>query len=217
MASPFELYRKINEEVFSIHPDVTMKLSVTINSPVETRFNGTVISELHNEFVTDNGLITTNIKYRYNLSLSPKRFYKFGVSLDWDTYPDFVDFVDDIVDLLDERKESSPFKTVKNEFGETVRISCDASMCKSIKVVDIFGNRIDAFPIVLTYRNTIKTEPGIKLVFGEQPDLSYEIPIKRFRGLQYFLKTYNPLNHASNMINYLVSTPLLGTNRKKVK
>ena len=75
MASPFEYYKKINEEVFSLHPDVTLKISVLINQPIETRTHETFINELHNEFVTDKGAITTNIKYKYTLSLSPKRFY----------------------------------------------------------------------------------------------------------------------------------------------
>lgn len=216
MASPFEMYRKINEEVFSLHPDVTLKLSVQINTPIESRTGETFINELHNEFVTKQGTITTNIKYSYLLSLSPKRFYSYGISLSWDIYPDFIDFVNDIVELSDETKESSPFKTIYNEFGEVIKISCDSSICKIIRLEDIYGNMITAYPTVLSYRNNTKTEYGVRLVFGEKEDLSYDVSLKRMKGLQYFLNTYNPLIHASTMVNYLVTTPLLGTNRKNI-
>lgn len=216
MTSPFKMYRRINEEVFSLHPDVTIKISVQLNQPIESKTGETYISELHNEFITQQGTITTNIKYAYYLSLSPKRFYSYGISLTWDVYPDFIDFVNEIVDLTDETKETSPFETIYNEFGEVVKIKCDSSICKTIKVEDRFGNSLTATPIVCSYRNDTVTEYGVRLMFGQQIDLSYDIPIKRFKGLKYFLQTYNPLNHASNMINYLVTTPLLGTNRKKI-
>ena len=214
MASPFEYYKKINEEVFSLHPDVTLKISVLINQPVESRTHETFINELHNEFVTSKGAITTNIKYKYTLSLSPKRFYSYGLLIDWENYADLIDFVDDIVYLGDTKNDLSPFKIVRNEFDEVVNIKCDNTISKTIRLEDAFGNSIEARPTIISYRNNTKVYPGVRLVFGEQNDLAYDVTLKRFRGFQRFLMTFNPLHLASNMINYLVTTPLLGTNQK---
>ena len=205
MASPFEYYKRINEEVFSLHPDVTLKISVLINQPVESRTHETFINELHNEFVTSKGAITTNIKYKYNLSLSPKRFYSYGLLIDWENYADLIDFVDDIVYLGDTKNDLSPFKIVRNTISKTIRLE------------DAFGNSIEARPTVISYRNNTKVYPGVRLVFGEQNDLAYDVTLKRFRGFQRFLMTFNPLHLASNMINYLVTTPLLGTNQRIIK
>ena len=111
----------------------------------------------------------------------------------------------------------SPFKIVRNEFDEVVNIKCDNTISKTIRLEDAFGNSIEARPTIISYRNNTKVYPGVRLVFGEQNDLAYDVTLKRFRGFQRFLMTFNPLHLASNMINYLVTTPLLGTNQKIIK
>lgn len=217
MPDAFEYYKRINQEVFQLHQEVTLKISVLINQPIESKSHEIFINKLHNEFITNNNSITTNIKYKYSMSLSPKKFYSYGISLDWEVYSDFLDFVDKIVFLTDEKNEYSPFKIIKNEFGETINIKCDNTLVKSINLEDQFGNYLEAKPIIISYKNNTIIKPGVRLIFGEQPDLSFDITIKRFYGLQRFLLTFNPLILASNMVNYLVTTPLLGTNKKILK
>lgn len=210
MAS-FDIYTKAVEQVFELDYRLTLKIEVLFNETRKRKIGEEIKENFHNEFIIGGSNITTNLKYRYRLVLSPKGDRENILYIDWDNYDDLFMAIERSIAICDPDNPNTPFQRIIDDTGEIIDIRCDSLKVKYQKVMDRWKNTLDMIPFVLIDNSTGNTTEAIRFRFSA--DSCYDIPISRIRGLRRFLMTYNPVLHAGAIARYMASTPLLGSNR----
>lgn len=210
MAS-FDIYTKAVEQVFELDYRLTLKIEVLFNETRKRKIGEEIKENFHNEFIIGGSNITTNLKYRYRLVLSPKGDRENILYIDWDNYDDLFMAIERSIAICDPNNPNTPFQRIIDDTGEIIDIRCDSLKVKYQKVMDRWKNTLDMIPFVLIDNSTGNTTEAIRFRFSA--DSCHDIPISRIRGLRRFLMTYNPVLHAGAIARYMASTPLLGSNR----
>lgn len=208
----FENYNKVVEQIFELNYQLTLKMEVTFNNTIK-RINTEIKENFHTEYVVGANKLTTNLRYRYRMRLSP-RGETVGVIIDWDNYDDLCTIIDEAIDICDPGNKTSPFKRMYSTAGDLLDIKCDSLKVRYLHLEDRFGDRLDLIPFVLIDDYNGKLTEAMKFRFNN--DLIFDVPVSRLKGFRRFLMTYNPLLHAGAMARYMSMTPLLGTNRQNM-
>lgn len=208
----FETYSKVVEQVFELSYKLTLKLEVTFNNSIK-KINNDIEEHFHTEYIVGGNQITTNLKYKYRLKLSP-RGEKGGVIIDWDNYDDLFSVLEESINVCDSSNERSPFTRKYSAAGDLIDITCNNLLVKYQTFSDKYNNTIYLIPCVLIDEYNSTLTEAIRIRFNN--DSTFDIPISRIKGFRRFLMTYNPLIHAGAMVRYMAMTPLLGNNRNNM-
>ena len=213
----FDSYTKISDIVFDlVFNKFTLKLNVMFNETNKNKMTSEERQEnLHNEYIVQKGTITTSLKYRYSLVLEIRGDFKNSFYLDWNNYDYFCTAVERLVHLADPSNPETPFKRKYRDTGELVDIKFDNLRVLPSIVKDRYGNVLEFIPFVLygTGNEDIVTE-AVKIIVNNE--ITFDIPIRYMAGFKRFLMTYNPLHHATQLVNYISSTNLIGSNLSKI-
>ena len=208
----FEMYSKVVEQVFELSYKLTLKLEVTFNNSIK-RMDKNIDEHFHTEYIIGGNQITTNLKYRYRLRLSP-RGDRGGIYIDWDNYDDLFNVIEESIIVCDPKSDKCPFKREYSAAGDLMDIKCNSLMVRYQTLSDRFGNSVVLIPCVLIDEYNSTPTEAIRFRFNN--DSTFDIPISRLKGLRRFLMTYNPLIHAGAMARYMATSPLLGSNRNNM-
>lgn len=208
----FENYNKVVEVIFELNYKLTLKMEVTFNGILK-RLGNDVRENFHTEYIVNSGSLTTNVKYRYRMKLSPKG-EQTCVYIDWDNYDDLFNVLEESIKICDPENPRTPFKRTYSDKGDLLDIRCNSLQVKYQHLNDRFGNTIDLIPFVLVDEQSGLLTEAIRFRFNNE--LVYDVPISRLKGFRRFLMTYNPLLHAGAMARYMAMTPLLGSNRQNM-
>mgnify|MGYP001790522008 FL=1 len=67
----FENYTKVVEQIFELNYQLTLKMEVTFNNIIK-RINTEIKENFQTEYVVGANKLTTNLRYRYRMRLSPR-------------------------------------------------------------------------------------------------------------------------------------------------
>ena len=209
----FESYTKISEEVFDFGNNLIMKITVAFNTTTLRKGN-TKFSPLHNEYtiVNSGNKITTNLRYKYYMSLTQRGNSNVSIDLTWENYDEFCELIDTILEVCDVNAEGSPFDYVRGKDGVSYDLRCNSNTVRPMLMKDYRGASLYCVPVVIDNKKTGSFYAGVSFVFNESSEDSFNVTINRIKGFKRFLSTYNPLLHASTMAKYMGTTGLLGTN-----
>lgn len=208
----FENYNKVVEQIFELNYYLTFKLEVTFNT-IHKKINTEIKENFHSEYVVGANKLTTNLRYKYQMRLSP-RGEKFGIVIDWDNYDDLCTIIEEAINICDPENKMSPFKRLYSTTGDLLDIKCDSLKVRYLHLEDRWNNKVDLIPFVLVDDNRGTLTEAMRFRFNN--DLTFDVPVSRLKGFRRFLMTYNPVLHAGAMARYMAITPLLGTNRQNM-
>lgn len=208
----FENYNKVVEQIFELNYYLTFKLEVTFNT-IYKKINTEIKENFHSEYVVGANKLTTNLRYKYKMRLSP-RGEKIGIVIDWDNYDDLCTVIDEAINICDPENKMSPFKRLYSTTGDLLDIKCDSLKVRYLHLEDRWNNKVDLIPFILVDDNRGTLTEAMRFRFNN--DLTFDVPVSRLKGFRRFLMTYNPVLHAGAMARYMAITPLLGSNRQNM-
>lgn len=208
----FENYNKVVEQIFELNYYLTFKLEVTFNT-IYKKINTEIKENFHSEYVVGANKLTTNLRYKYQMRLSP-RGEKIGIVIDWDNYDDLCTVIEESINICDAENKMSPFKRLYSTTGDLLDIKCDSLKVRYLHLEDRWNNKVDLIPFVLVDDNRGTLTEAMRFRFNN--DLTFDVPVSRLKGFRRFLMTYNPVLHAGAMARYMAITPLLGSNRQNM-
>jgi hypothetical protein len=208
----FDNYNKVVEQIFELNYYLTFKLEVTFNT-IHKKINTEIKENFHSEYVVGANKLTTNLRYKYQMRLSP-RGEKISIVIDWDNYDDLCTVIEEAINICDPENKMSPFKRLYSTTGDLLDIKCDSLKVRYLHLEDRWNNKVDLIPFVLVDDNHGTLTEAIRFRFNN--DLTFDVPVSRLKGFRRFLMTYNPVLHAGAMARYMAITPLLGSNRQNM-
>ena len=137
----FENYNKVVEQIFELNYYLTFKLEVTFNNIIK-RINTEIKENFHSEYVVGANKLTTNLRYKYQMRLSP-RGEKIGIVIDWDNYDDLCTVIEEAINICDPENKMSPFRRLYSTTGDLLDIKCDSLKVRYLHLEDRWNNKVD--------------------------------------------------------------------------